>query len=79
MKGYKHAYAPADEEKAVENAAAAYTAAQKDAVKALDIWNLYDGMKKADAKSKVKAKATYDKAVIQAKKKITKAVSAKKK
>lgn len=79
VKGYKHAYAPADEEKAAENAAAAYTAAQKDAVKALDIWNLYDGMKKADAKSKVKAKATYDKAVIQAKKKITKAVSAKKK
>ena len=37
VKGYKHAYAPADEEKAVENAAAAYTAAQKDAVKALDI------------------------------------------
>ena len=69
-KGYKHAYAPAEEEAIAEAKAEAYTAAQKEATAACNLWALYDAMKKAsDAdkaaakkakKAKKKAKATKD-------------------
>lgn len=56
VKGYKHAWAPKAEEAATEAAAAAYTEAQKLAVKKLDLWNLYDAAKSGDAA----AKAAYE-------------------
>lgn len=66
-KGYKHAYAPADEEKAAEEAAAAFTATQKDAVAKAGLWKLYDEMKaKGDAKSKKK----YEKAAAKVQKEL---------
>lgn len=79
VKGYKHAYAPEEEEKAAEAKAAAATAAQKDAVKANDLWTLYDNVKKAaDDKAKTKAEKAYAKAVEKAKKQIEKTLGAKK-
>lgn len=66
-KGYKHAYAPADEEKAAEEAAATFTATQKDAVAKAGLWKLYDEMKaKGDAKSKKK----YEKAAAKVQKEL---------
>lgn len=79
VKGYKHAYAPEEEEKAAEAKAAAATAAQKDAVKANDLWTLYDNVKKAaDDKARAKAEKAYAKAVEKAKKQIEKTLGAKK-
>ena len=64
VKGFKHAYAPAEEEKAVEDKAKAYTAAQKEAVAKTKVWDLYDAYKNAaDDKAKAKAKKAYDKAI----------------
>ena len=61
VKGYQHAWASPAEEAAAEAAAAAYTEAQKIAVKKLDLWNLYDAAKTGDAA----AKAAYDAAAAQ--------------
>lgn len=64
VKGFRHAYATAEEEAAQEAAAAAVTKAQKDATKACNLWALYDAQKGGDAKA-VKA---YEKAVAKAQK-----------
>ncbi len=61
VKGYQHAWASPAEEAATEAAAAAYTEAQKIAVKKLDLWNLYDAAKSGDAA----AKAAYEAAAAQ--------------
>lgn len=72
VKGYKHAYAPAAEEKATEEAADAFTAAQKEAVAQNDLWKLYDEMKaKGDAKSKKK----YEKAAAKVQKLMDKSIA----
>lgn len=72
VKGYKHAYAPAAEEKAAEEAADAFTAAQKEAVTQNDLWKLYDEMKaKGDAKSKKK----YEKAAAKVQKLMDKSIA----
>lgn len=72
VKGYKHAYAPAAEEKAAEEAADAFTAAQKGAVAQNDLWKLYDEMKaKGDAKSKKK----YEKAAAKVQKLMDKSIA----
>ena len=79
VKGYKHAYAPEAEEKAVEEAAKAFTAAQKEATAKNNLWTLYEGVKKAaDDKAKAKAQKAYDKAVAKADAQIAKALKAKK-
>lgn len=79
VKGYKHAYAPAEEEAATEAAAEAYTAAQKEATAACNLWALYDNVKNAaDEKAKAKAQKAYERAVIKAEKQIAKVLSAKK-
>ncbi|MBD5343292.1 MAG: Gfo/Idh/MocA family oxidoreductase [Bacteroides sp.] len=64
VQGYKHAYAPADEEAAAEATAKAYTEAQKAAVAGLKLWDLYDAVAQApNAKAKAKAQKAYDKAL----------------
>lgn len=79
VKGFKHAYAPAAEEAEVEAKAEAYTAAQKAATAACNLWALYDNVKNAaDAKAKAKAQKAYDRAVVKAEKQIAKALKAKK-
>lgn len=71
VKGYKHAYNTTDEA-AVEDAAQAYTDANVAATKKLNLWNLYDNVKKAkDAKAKAKAQKALNKAKAQ----FTKAVA----
>ena len=59
QKGFHHAYAKPEQEAAQEAAAAASTQAQKDAVKACKLWDLYEAQKNGDAKA-VKA---YQKAI----------------
>lgn len=72
VKGYRHAWAPQAEEKAAEEAAEAFTAAQKAAVEQCNLWALYDAMKaKGDAKSKKK----YEKAAEKAQKIMDKALA----
>ena len=64
VKGYRHAYASAEDEAAQESAAKASTEAQKAAVKAANLWALYDAQKDGNAKAvKVyqKAVAKYNK------------------
>ena len=74
--GYKHAYAAPADEAATEKAAAAYTAAQKAAVKEFNLWNLYDAVKKADnPKALKKATKAYDKAVAKAVKHMNEALA----
>lgn len=75
VKGYKHAYAPEAEEKAVEEAAKAFTAAQKEATAKQNLWSLYDAVKQAkDAKAKAKAQKAYDKAAAKANAAVAKAL-----
>lgn len=71
VKGYKHAFAAEDDEKAVDEQAKATTAAQKEAVTKTDIWTLYDNLKNADAKGKAKAQKAYNKAVAKVQAAIT--------
>jgi hypothetical protein len=66
VQGYKHAYAPADEEAAAEAAAAAYTAAQKVAAAACNLWALYDAAKAAPEADKAAAVEAYTAAKAQA-------------
>ncbi len=49
VKGYKHAYASAEDEAATDATAAAFSAAHKAAVKKLDLWALYDAAQSGDA------------------------------
>lgn len=78
VKGFRHAFAKADEEKAVETKAKAVTAAEKEATKKFDLWTLYDNVKNAkDAAAKKKAQAAYDKAVAKAKAQVAKVEKAK--
>ena len=77
VKGFKHAYAPAAEEAEVEAKAEAYTAAQKEAVAANNLWALYDAVRKAEGdKAKAKAEKAYRKAVATADKQIETKVAA---
>ena len=79
VKGYKHAYAPAAEEAEAEAKAEAYTAAQKEAAVANNLWALYDAVRKAEGdKAKAKAEKAYRKAVAKADKQIEKKLAAKK-
>lgn len=79
VKGFKHAYAPAAEEAEVEAKAEAYTAAQKEAVAANNLWALYDAVRKAEGdKAKAKAEKAYRKAVAKADKQIGTKLAAKK-
>ena len=52
VKGYKHQYASAEEEAAVEASSKAWTAAWKAAGAKNNLWKLFDAMTKADAKNK---------------------------
>ena len=78
VKGYKHAYADAETEKATADAADAYTAAHKAAVQKYDLWTLYDAIQKAEGNAKVKAEKTYVKAAAKVQKQIVKTLKAKK-
>lgn len=78
VKGFRHAFAKADDEKTVETKAKAVTAAEKEATKKFDLWTLYDNVKNAkDAAAKKKAQAAYDKAVAKAKAQVAKVEKAK--
>lgn len=63
VKGYKHKYASAEEEAAVEASSKAWTAAWKAAGAKNNLWKLFDAMTKADAKNKAKAIKAYAKAL----------------
>ena len=68
--GYKHAYAPADEEAKTEAAAAAYTAAQKKVTADFKLWDLHDAIK--TAKNPAAAQKKYNAAVVKANKALAK-------
>lgn len=72
IKGFRHAFASAEDEAAAEEAAAASTKAQKDAAAEYDLWTLYDNMKKDPTSSK--AQKAYTKAVEKAQKAVEKAM-----
>ena len=78
VKGYKHAYASAEQEAATEAAADAYTAAQKEATAKLNLWALYDAAKNAEGKAKVSAEKKYAKAAAKLDAQIAKILKAKK-
>lgn len=78
VKGYKHAYAPKDQEAATEAEAEAYTAAQKEATAKLNLWALYDAAKNAEGKAKVSAEKKYAKAAAKLDAQIAKILKAKK-
>ena len=66
-KGYKHAYATAEEEAATEASAEAFTKAFKAATAKCNLWNLYDNVKNAKTPAaKKKAQAALDKAKAKA-------------
>lgn len=68
QKGFRHAYASAEQEAQQEVEAAAITKYQKDAVATLDLWTLYDAVKNApNEKARAKAQKKYDKAKAQLK------------
>ncbi|MDE5912310.1 MAG: glycosyl hydrolase, partial [Muribaculaceae bacterium] len=78
QKGYKHAYAAADDEAAAEATAKAYTEAQKKATADCKLWALYDAVKNADTpKAKAKAEKAYRNAVAKADKQIAKILAGK--
>jgi len=73
VKGFKHAYAEAEQEACTEKCAAAYTEAQKKLVAENNLWTLYEAVKNADAQGKAKAQKAYDKAVSKMQAKLAKA------
>lgn len=76
QKGYKHVYASEADEAEAESVAKKSTAAQKEAVKANNLWALYDAVKAApNAKAKAKAEKVYRKAVKITDKQIEKTLS----
>ncbi len=72
VKGYKHAWASEADEKAAEEVAEAFTAAQKAAVEQNNLWALYDEMK---AKGDDKSKKKYQKAAEKAQKMMDKSIA----
>ena len=77
VKGYKHAYATAEEEAAVEAYSAKVTEAQKEAAAKYNLWKLYDDVKAAkDATAKAKAQKAYNAAAAKAKAQVAKAEKA---
>ena len=78
VKGYKHAYAPADKEAVTEAEAEAYTSAHKETVAKLNLWTLYDNMQKAEGNAKAKAEKAYNKAAAKLDAQIAKMLKAKK-
>ena len=72
VKGYKHAYAPAEDEAKAEAAAKAYTAAQKKVTADFNLWALYDAIK--TAKNTKAAQKKYNAAVVKAEKALAKAL-----
>lgn len=68
--GFRHAFAPAAEEAAAEAFADAYTAAQKEAVAANDLWTLYDAMQSAQGDVRANAERTYKEAFAKVKSQI---------
>ena len=75
QQGYKHAYAPAEEEAKTEAAADAYTAAQKKVTADFNLWALYDAIK--TAKNPKSAQKKYNAAVVKAEKAMAKALAKK--
>ncbi len=73
--GYRHAYAPAQEEAQTEAAAEAYTAAQKQVTAEFKLWELYDAIKTATNTKAAQKK--YNKAVLKAEKALAKLLAAK--
>lgn len=74
VKGYKHAYATAEEEATVEAYSAKVTEAQKAAAAKYNLWKLYDDVKAAkDATAKAKAQKAYNAAAAKAKAQVAKA------
>ena len=78
VKGFKHAYADPAKEAEVEAAAYAYTAAQKEATAQLNLWALYDAVRKAEGKAKASAEKKYAKAAAKLDAQIAKILKAKK-
>lgn len=79
VKGYKHAYASPEDEKAAEDLARQYTAAQKEAAAKFKLWDLYDAVNKTEgAAAKAKAQKAYNAAVNKAKAQVAKTMKAKK-
>lgn len=78
VKGYTHAYATPAQEAEQEAYADAYTAAQKEAVAKLKLWELYDAAKNAEGKTKTGATKKYEKAAARLDSQIEKILKAKK-
>ncbi len=72
VKGFRHAYASAEDEAAAEEIAKASTAAQKEAAAEYDLWTLYDKLQSDPTSSK--ALKAYTKAVEKAQKYVAKAM-----
>lgn len=73
QKGYKHAYASAEDDAATAAVAKASTEAQKTATASFNLWDLYDAVKAAKTdKERVKAEKAYRKALEKAEKQIAK-------
>ncbi|MDO5471666.1 MAG: Gfo/Idh/MocA family oxidoreductase [Akkermansia sp.] len=64
--GYSHAWATPEQEAAVNDASEAYTAGQKAAVQAFDLWNLYDAAQAATGAEKEAAQKAYEEAAAKA-------------
>ena len=67
VKGFRHAFAPAEQEAEAETAAKACTALQKEAASRFNLWTLYDAVQNAQGDAaKAKARKAYDKAFAKA-------------
>lgn len=74
VKGFRHAFADAEQEKAVETAANTFTALQKEAAAKFNLWTLYEAVQQAPTDAaKAKAQKVYDKALAKAKAYVAKA------
>ncbi len=75
QKGYRHAYASAEDEASAEAVANSFTKAYKAATAKYKLWTLYDNVAKAkNASAKKKAQAALDKATAKAKAEAAKAL-----
>lgn len=77
VKGFRHAFATAEEEAATDAASKAFTAAQKATTTKCNLWTLYDNAQKAEGSAKVKAQKAYAKAAAKAKAQVAKATAGK--
>lgn len=74
VKGFRHAFATPEQEKAVEDAADAFTAQQKEATAKYNLWTLYENVRNAEGDAaRSKAQKAYDKALAKAKADVAKA------